>query len=168
MHGRLLFLCLAAVPWGAHGAAKCHGRRFGDTTQRFNDTTPPNAVLYGMPEGVPPPIHLVAAMGGSFGCSTAWAVDLDTGKAWLRARCQSAEPFRDFVASMHWAGARFGSFTAFDGSPAPEAVIEGTIVLKDGETTRTLGQYYYPQASNADGKLQTAIVDAVNAATTHE
>jgi hypothetical protein len=216
MHGRLLFLCLAVVPC-AHGAAECHGRRFGDTTQRFNDTKPPNPFLLGMPEGVPPPIHLVSAVAGGFGCTTAWAIDLDTGKAWRRARCQSAESLREFVGSVHWAGARFNTYTSFDGSSAPEAVKEGTvapalverlaclaneawatgkwggvarfddrgqllpeppqpppidaiatIVLKVGETTRTLGQDYVPQPSNSDGKLAAAITEAVNEATRRE
>lgn len=213
IHGALIIAFLAVVPWAAQASTDCHGRRFADTTQRFIDKVPPRPYFWGVPEGTPLPIHLISTQGGSFGCGTAWTVDLDTGHAWLRARCGDEQSLLQFVGSRHWAGARFNPYTDFNGKPAREAVKEGVVrpailqqlvcmaneawaagkfggearfddhgalrddtppgpvtdavsslLLKDGETTRTLGYFYYPDEHHADGKLQRALEEAVNAA----
>lgn len=38
------------------------------------------------------------------------------------------------------------------------------VLLKDGDTTRTLGMYYYPSVVNADGKLSQPVSEAMAAA----
>jgi hypothetical protein len=127
MYGRILVTLVALLPFGTHAAIGCQGHAFGDTVRRYVDTGPPRAFNVGMPEGRAVPAHLVVASGGSWGCGTSWAIDLDTGHAWKRLRCISAENFDDLVASPSWQGAQFGSYTNFDGKPAREAIKEGQV-----------------------------------------
>jgi hypothetical protein len=76
------------------------------------------------------------------------------------------------LANDAWRAGRWGQVPTFD---AEGAMIEAAppypasphgfsaILLKDGDTTRTLGMYYHPSGDNPDGKLERSIEEHLGA-----
>lgn len=158
MKGRLLVAFLTAAPFVVQAAPGCHGQPYGDVAQRFSRAQPLPKASLGVPEGIAVPLDLVSMSGGGFGCDTSWTVDIDTGHAWERYRCDDPGAFdqRDFSRPA-WTGVHFNSYTDDRGRPAREAVREGTLAPTTLEKLVCLANDAWSAASWGGGAQQLSL-----------